>query len=256
MSKIMSKRIILYLIFLVVTLLYFILTHYIALFAHEWTHGTVAWIFGYKSNPFNIYYGIDKWKDLIIFPNVDEAVNYLGISFSGHPYIAGIIAITPPVITNGGLFLVFSYLSSFKSLQKRPWLYYFIFWLVIMNLGNWLDYIPVRTFSTHADIGNFIKGFGMSPWWVYIIGTYILIFFLWHFFKIQIPRAYEIMNINSTAGRAILLFIVLVTLFYFFGGTGRSAVKFNYTCNVISYSFIAAIPLMMFFLWPSKKYHL
>jgi hypothetical protein len=42
---------------LIWTVPFILLAHYVAVFSHELTHSFVAWVMGYKSNPFNIQYG-------------------------------------------------------------------------------------------------------------------------------------------------------------------------------------------------------
>ena len=37
-------------------------------------------------------------------------------------------------------------------------------WLAVMNLGNFNDYIPARTFASHGDIGEITTFLGISPW--------------------------------------------------------------------------------------------
>ena len=249
----MNKKSTAYCFLLIMTVIYFFLSHYVALFSHEWTHGTLAWVFGYKSNPFDIYYGVKTWSDLLLFPHIDEAVNYSHICSIGHPYQAGIIAITPPVITNGGMFLICIYLQSKKWLMNKKWLFYFVFWLSIMSLGNVFDYIPVRTFSTHGDIGNFLNAFNISPWWVFVIGTSIVVVFFYHFFKTQVPRVYQIMDIQTVAARTFLLFIILIILPGLFAIPGLGCGS-NYTCNAIAWISIAYIPILMIILWPGRQY--
>jgi len=233
--------------FIALTVIFFLISHYIILFSHEWTHGSLAYLFGYKPNPFCIQYGINSWTDIFLFPKIDEAVQYSYLYFIGHPYEAGIIAITPPLLVNGGQYLICMYLLSRPWIQKSHWTFYFIFWLAIMALGNWYDYIPIRAFAYTGDVGNFNHTFGISPWWIYIIGTYIVIFFLWHFLKIQLPRLFRIMGIKNNFSRVLLLFIVLSTIFFLFGGTGLNN---NSICQIMSWSSISLIPILMFALSP------
>jgi hypothetical protein len=46
------------------------LVYYTIVLMHEWGHGTTAWLFGYKTSPFQVRYG--GWLLL----NCDEAVPY------------------------------------------------------------------------------------------------------------------------------------------------------------------------------------
>lgn len=67
------------------------IAHHATVYLHEWTHGTIAWLAGYKKSPFGIHYGV-QWITLL---DIDEAVPYPAILADGKPSVMTAIAIRP-----------------------------------------------------------------------------------------------------------------------------------------------------------------
>ena len=40
----------------------------------------------------------------------------------------------------------------------------FFFWIRVMSVGNFLCYVPIRTFTTPADMAITARGLNISPW--------------------------------------------------------------------------------------------
>jgi hypothetical protein len=150
----------------------------VAVMTHEWTHGLFAWIFGYKSNPFDIYYGGWSAGNLLLFTNIDQAVNDYAIALIGHPLESAVILIVPPIIINGGYTLLFMKLLR-KNLQKsdpsKLWLW-FLYWSLLWNFGEFFSYTCLRSFSTHADVGLFLEYTNLSPWAIFVPGLYLCLY--------------------------------------------------------------------------------
>jgi hypothetical protein len=68
----------------ILTLPFVIISHYLAVFPHEFTHSFFAWALGYKSNPLNIQYGGTSLSNLLLLSNIDENVNYEEIFQKNH----------------------------------------------------------------------------------------------------------------------------------------------------------------------------
>ncbi len=66
----------------------FVTSYYISILLHEWGHGTVAWLYGLKSSPFDVTYG--SWA---LLPNIDEHVNYASLLAASRGVAAALIGI-------------------------------------------------------------------------------------------------------------------------------------------------------------------
>ena len=120
-----------------------------------------------------------------------------------------------------------------------------------MNLGNFYDYIPIRAFASHDDVANFVKGFNLSPWWVYGIGGYIVAFLIWHFFTRTMILAF----ISLNAGQTLKIFLMIMSVAILFGYYGMPGLfgygEISYFLSITS---LIAIPGMIFILWPTRDW--
>src|SRR3990167_6461749 len=100
---------------ILLTPLFFYITHAIAFFIHEYSHSFSAWIFGFKSNPFILNFGDTSWGNILFFMKMDENVNFLAF-YATHPWKAAFIAFAGMGIGNVVLFLF----SAIALLSKKP----------------------------------------------------------------------------------------------------------------------------------------
>ena len=70
-----------WLAFVLITLLFLLTAHAAAFFPHEYAHSTVAWILGWKTNPFALNYGHLNAGNLLAQLDIDENVDYAPLSF-------------------------------------------------------------------------------------------------------------------------------------------------------------------------------
>ena len=105
-----------------------LLSHYLAVFPHEYAHSFMAWLLGYKSNPLDLTYGGTSWLNLLLLSSIDENVNYHMIFSAGHEFHAALIAFAGSGIANGFMFILSLWLLAKKSVKQRPYLFYFLFW--------------------------------------------------------------------------------------------------------------------------------
>lgn len=231
--------------FIIVTVLFFFLSHYIAVFPHEFSHSIVAWILALKSHPLNIDYGGTSLQNILFLSNIDENNNYYLMYLLGKKHLIPIIAAAGPLM-NGVLYILSSWaLFSCRSLHKKPLFFYFIFWFNIMNLGNIFDYIPIRVFTTHGDIGHILFGLNnVSHWWIFIPGTYIVIFLYYLFFNKTLPLAYSIVCTTQRKWQCLLLLVLSSTiLLAAFGLSGLEG--YSTICTFISKIAILATPIII-----------
>ena len=102
-----------------ITVISIILSYYLAVILHEWGHGTVAWICGYKTAFYDVRYG--GWFLL----NVDENVPYGQILAANRGTTAALIGIA-------GLFMsTLLFLISLLVLKKSKhgvYVFSFFYW--------------------------------------------------------------------------------------------------------------------------------
>jgi hypothetical protein len=190
---------------LAATAIAIVLAHQASLLLHEWTHGTIAWIFGYKPSPFAIHYG--DWTLL----DADEAIDYRAILAAGRGSLVAPIAIAP-IVLGGALRVAGTPLLALTAVQRRKALWVF-HWFNLSNLGQVLDYIPQRTFVPardgllRGDVGHFVQGLGVSPWTVCVPGVLFVVAGVFWLLRNEVPRAYATLAVERSGRTALLALI-------------------------------------------------
>jgi len=87
-------------------------------------------------------------------------------------------------------------------------------------VGNFLSYVPVRTFATHADMATTARGLNVSAWAIALVLGLPFAVAIWHFFAKILPQAEEILFPGSLASQRILVLLATYIVFAFFGGSG------------------------------------
>jgi hypothetical protein len=214
---------------LAATIVAVFLAHQASLLLHEWTHGTVAWAFGYKRSPFDIHYG--GWTLL----DADEAIDYRAILAAGKGTAVAAIAIAP-ILLGGALYVLGTPLLALRAIQRRKALWLFLFWFNLSNLGQVLDYIPMRAFVVsrdgllRGDVGHFVQGLGVSPWVALVPGILFLAAALFWQMRWETPRAYAALGLERRGQTALLA----LTLLYLFGWYGMAGASYEFPSNVLS----------------------
>lgn len=244
--------------FTLATPLFILVSHYLVVFSHEYMHSFMAWFLGAKSNPLSLQYGGTSWLNILLLANIDENVNYNFLLSSGHGYQVALIAFAGVGIANALLYIISLFLLKNPEIKQRIFLYYFLFWFNIMNLGNFYDYVPIRTFVTHGDVYHFVKGLNVSPWIVYFIAGYAVALLIRQFFVKTLISAYIDLKITSITGKVALLSICVFILFGFFGGffyafhLGSAAIGEIY--YFLSMTSLLAIPGILAACWPTRDW--
>lgn len=112
---------------MILTLPFIIISHYVAVYPHEFTHSFLAWALGYKSNPLNIQYGGIGLSNLLLMSDIDENVNYEAVS-QNNPYHAALIAFAGPFMNV--LLFFFFVLATAKETDTR-WAVFVLFHLLV-----------------------------------------------------------------------------------------------------------------------------
>lgn len=191
-----------------ITCISIIIAYYTSILLHEWSHGTLAWILGYYKTPFDIEYG--GWLLL----HVDEGVKYDHLLRNGQGPQAGLIAIAGYSI-NIVLFWTSIFLLSRDFIKNNLWLLNLIYWFSVFNMMAIWGYTPMQCFTVQGDIGRFVNGFNISPWFPFVIGTVFSALGIFMLLKHNISKLYVQLNLNLIS-QLIILIITLTILFLYF----------------------------------------
>ncbi|OGT31922.1 MAG: hypothetical protein A3E87_06445 [Gammaproteobacteria bacterium RIFCSPHIGHO2_12_FULL_35_23] len=239
---------------ILLTPIFILLSHYLAVFIHEYAHAFTAWILGYKNNPFDLNYGGTSLSNLLLLSNIDQNVNNNLIYASGHPGYVALIAFAGPGIIIF-LFFLSSWLIQNSKTKKHPYLLYFLLFFNLWCLGGTYAYVPVRTFTPHGvmvDVLDIEQALNISPWWIYFFIGYLVVFMMWQFFSKTLISIYINVDISNTIGRASLMILCVLILFGYCGLAGF--VNHGEISHFISATSVLAIPGIIIALWPTCKW--
>jgi len=228
------------------------LAHAIGFFIHEYAHSFTAWLVHYKANPLAINYGHLSLNNVIWQADIDENVDYAPIFANGRGSLASLIAVAGVLIGNGISYIV-SRLLYAKARQRkmRAWAMFF-FWVCVMSVGNFLCYVPIRTFATHADMATTAKGLNISPWLIALGLGIPFAFALWHFFAKILPDARAFLFPESFPSQGVLVLLTTFLVFVFFGSAGIHGYGSpSHWLSVIS-EFIL-FPVVTILCWPRRS---
>jgi hypothetical protein len=208
-------------VFGVVLILQLWVAHAFAFFSHEYAHSFTAWLMGWKSNPLALYYAHPTLVVFLAQLGINQDVNEAPIFASGHGRDAAIIAAAGMVIGNG---LISFSLSRFgyavaERRNHKGWAMFF-YWTTVASLGNFIDYVPVRTFTSDGDMGSIERGFGWSPWIVLLVlglpAAILLIYFLLRIEPATMSRLFS----DDGPKQTLMVLVTAGVLFGFYGAAG------------------------------------
>ena len=161
--------------------------------------------------------------NLLFQVDVDENVDYKPIFLNGHLSEAGFIALAGMGLGNAIISLsVGLAVFGFALKRIRIALAGFAYWLIVMSIGNLVSYVPLRVFTSHADMHTVAIAFNWTPKQLLIyLGVPTLVGVLWFFSRFE-PRALLSLFPESPARRAILVVLTSVTFFGWFAMAGLS----------------------------------
>lgn len=227
-------------IFLLCSVLLWLLAHAVGLFSHEFAHTFSALALGWKQNPFDLDWGSASPLNILLQQEVDENVDYAPVFAGRHGIDAGLIALAGAALGN----LVVSLgaaLAIFTAARKRASVAVgcFAYWLVTMSVGNLLSYVPLRVFTSHADMHTVQQGFGWTPVQVILfVGCPFFVAVLWFFLRFQ-PRALHAIFPENAPRRYVMVSMTSLTVFGFFSMAGLSG--YGETSHVLSLVFLLAL---------------
>ena len=229
------------------------LAHALGYLVHEYAHSFTAWILGYKQNPLALDYGHFSWDNVLLLSDIDENVDYGPILAAGRGGLAALIAVAGVLLGNGIFYLLSRRFYTRAKAHGKRLLALFLFLFCLMNAGNFISYVPTRTFATHADMATVERGLNISPWWIALVLGIPFCIAVWHFFARILPGAMRFFFPQSRMGQIFLLALCAYVFFGFFGSAGLH--RYGEASHWIStVSFYLLIPLSIVLGWPRRQY--
>jgi hypothetical protein len=230
------------------TPLVLLLTHYVSVLPHEFSHSIMAWVLGIKENPWIIDWGGDSWLNILLLVHINENVDYKSALAAGDTAAVAIVALTGPLLANGGMYLIFRRLSTALWVKTRPVVAWVVLWLVVVNLANLWCYVPIRAFAEDGDIRHFIWATDVSAWLIYVVLGYLVLWGLVDFYRRVLPRAAESTQLRSTASRAFVLIVSSLVIFAYFAIPGF--LETDPVSLFIAGTSVLVIPPVVLMNWP------
>ncbi len=189
----------------------------------------------YQGQPLALDYGGWTLDNVLFQEDIDENVNYAPILAAGRGATASLIAVAGVLLGNGTSYILSRWLLKRAERKRhRIWAMFF-FWLCVMSVGNFLSYVPVRTFATHADMAITAQGLHVQPW---VIALGLGIPFgvaIWHFFAKILPDTEMFLFQREPILQGVLVLLATYLVFVFFGGSGiRNYGAVSYWLSVTS----------------------
>lgn len=229
------------------------LAHALGYLVHEYAHSFVAWALGYKTNPLALNYGHLDWQNVVFLSDIDENVDYDPIFAAGRGSVAALIAVAGVLFGNGLFYVLSRQLYIKAKAGGRRMLALFMFFLCMMNAGNFISYVPARTFTNHADMATVERGLNISPWWIAVVLGVPFCVAVWHFFARLLPGAARYFFPESRLGQVFLVALSAYVFFDFFGGAGLQ--RYGAASHWISaFSVCVLFPLSIILCWPRQQY--
>ena len=205
---------------LAATPLVLLLTHYAAVLPHEFAHSVVAWLVGIKDQPGNVDWGGTSLLNVLGLVDIYENVDYRAALDAGRFWQVALVAFAGPGLANGGLYLLSRRFIASPRLADRPLAAYVLFWFLLMNLANLYDYVPIRAFAADGDVAHFRWGSGASPWLVYAVAGYLVLWAIIDFYWKVLPASLDVVGFAAPAARATVLVVATALLFGYFAIPG------------------------------------
>jgi hypothetical protein len=159
-----------------------------------------------------------------------------------------LIAVAGVLIGNGISYIVSRLLYTKTKQQKRRAWAMFFFWLCLMSVGNFLSYVPIRTFTTHADMATTARGLNVSPWIIALVLGIPFAVAIWHFLARILPDAEAFLFPDEPALQSVLVLLTTYSVFVFFGGFGiRNYGSISHWLSAISEYVL--FPIVTIFRW-------
>ncbi|MFE0577358.1 hypothetical protein [Streptomyces sp. NPDC058874] len=200
------------------TPLIFVLTHYLAVLPHEFSHSVTAWTLGIKNEPGNIDWGGSSLWNITLLAHIDENVDYSAALAAGKNTQVAVVAFAGLGIGNLLPYLLVRFgLVKRTWLARRPVVLYVLFWYFFSSLANLYDYVPMRNFAPDGDVTHFVLASGMSRWWIFVVGTWGVIWAITDLYRDILPYTLGTCRFEpERIARALVLVLTVGLMFAYF----------------------------------------
>ena len=199
--------------------------HAIVLFMHEYAHSFTAWTLGWKRNPLGLNYAHPTLKVFLMQLGISQNVDEVPIFASGHGRQAALISAAGAVLGNGLITFPISRWLYSTAQKHAAWGWAMLaYWMTVASIGNFIDYVPIRTFITGNDLDQDMfaveRGFGWSPWILLIVFGVPTVLAMGYFFLRIEPATLSWLSPCSRARRVFVAVLTACFLFAFYGAAG------------------------------------
>lgn len=230
------------------------LAHALGYLVHEYAHSFTAWALGCKANPLALDYGHLSFQNVALLSDVDENVDYRPIFSAGKGYLASLVAVAGVLLGNGIFYAVSRAAYAVAKERGRRGVGLFAFLFCMMNVGNFWCYVPIRTFTTHADMATLASGLRISPWWTLAVLGIPFTAAILHFFTRLLPDARRFVLHDEAGPGVALMALSSFVVFAFFGSAGL--VGYGEVSHRMSvFSACVLFPLALVLCWPRRTPH-
>lgn len=229
-----------------------LLAVYAAVLPHEYAHSFMAFALGYKSDPLVIRFGGYSVANLMLLININEQVDYAAMFARGDGLGAALVGFAGPGLANGTLYLLSLFLLRRPAIRRNGFLFRLVFWFNFMNVGNFYDYVPIRTFASQGDIGHITQGLGISPWMALVALGIPTALAMWFLFTRTLPQALGRIAPDSSRRQGLIVTLSVVMMFGYFGLAGF--VGYGEPSHTLSALSLCLIPIMLILCWPSRRW--
>jgi hypothetical protein len=150
------------------------------------------------------------------------------------------------------MYLVSLFLLRWPSVRRSLLLFMLVFWFNFMNVANFYDYVPIRTFATHGDIGHITQGLGLSPWTALVVLGIPTAIAMWFLFTRTLPQALGRIAPDSPFRQGFIVNLSVVIMFGYFGLAGFMG--YGEPSHTLSSLSLGLIPIMLILCWPSRRW--
>lgn len=206
--------------YMIIVIVTFAALQSVVVVMHEFTHSTSAWLLGYTPSPFSVI-----WGNPIMLTGWDEGVPYHALFPSAHNLAETIIG-SSPLLMHTVIVVLGMLLLQKPCMRGKKWIFHVVYWFVIANFMELIAYIVMRAFASGGDTGHFNRGLGLSPWFLFVGGSLLIIIGLYVLFRKILPLMYAIF---ARENRLSEWMIFLMTAFFLFlWGSGIRVVAYVY----------------------------
>jgi hypothetical protein len=197
--------------------------------------------------------GYSRWRASRRLAREPRRLHYRrpGPRRAGSGLAAALVGFAGPGLANGALYLLSLWLLRWPAVRSSALLFAFVFWFNFMNVGNFFDYVPIRTFAPTGDIAHIVQGLGISAWVALVVLGIPTTIAMWFFFARTLPMALGRMA-PSSFQRGLIVTLCVVIMFGYFGVVGIEG--HGRVSHILSLLSLCLIPVMLIVCWPARRW--